>query len=83
MAKKKTTGGKRGSQKRGSQKQGSQKREALKRGRKTVAFAKRRADGTFKENDSPKRAIPADRRKKAKKTVKSGYGDQGDRAKKR
>ena len=58
-------------------------RWTLKRGRKTVAFAKRRADGTFKENDSPKRAIPADRRRKAKKTVKSGYGDQGDRAKKR
>jgi hypothetical protein len=74
MAKKKTTGGK---------KRGSQKREALKRGKKTVAFAKRRADGTFKENDTPKRAIPADRRKKAKKAVKSGYGDQGDRSKKR
>jgi hypothetical protein len=79
MAKKKTTGAK----KKGSRQQGSQKREALKRGKKTVAFAKRRADGTFKENDTPKRAIPADRRKKAKKTVKSGYGDQGDRAKKR
>lgn len=67
----------------GRKKQGSQKREALTRGKKTVAFAKRRADGTFKENDTPKRAIPADRRKKAKKTVKAGYGDQGDRAKKR
>jgi hypothetical protein len=29
--------------------------------------------------DRMKRSLPADRRKKAKRKVKTGYGDQGDR----
>ena len=60
-------------------KRGSQKRDTLKRGAKNVAFAKRRADGTFKEIDDSGRSLSADRRRKAKKTAKSGFGDQGDR----
>jgi hypothetical protein len=43
------------------------------------AFAKRTAKGRFKEIDAMKRSIPSDRRKKAKRKVRSGYGDQGDR----
>jgi hypothetical protein len=64
---------------------GSQKRETLKRGDKNVAFAKRRTDGTFKEIDDSGRSLSADRTRKAKKAVKAGFGDQGDRraAKKR
>ena len=60
-------------------KRGSQKRETLSRGRKNVAYAKRRASGTFKEIDEVGRSLSADRRRKAKKKVKKGYGDQGDR----
>ena len=43
------------------------------------SFAKRSAKGRFKEMDSVKRSLPKDRRNKAKKKVKSGYGDSGDR----
>jgi hypothetical protein len=60
-------------------KRGSQKRETLSRGRKNVAYAKRRASGTFKEIDEVGRSLSGDRRRKAKKKAKKGYGDQGDR----
>ena len=60
-------------------KRGSQKRETLSRGGKDIVYAKRRADGTFKEIDEVGRSLSADRRRKAKKKVKKGYGDQGDR----
>ena len=59
-------------------KRGSQKRQTLKRGRKNVAFAKRRSDGTFKEIDDTGRSSSQDRRRKAKRKVKSGFGDRGD-----
>jgi hypothetical protein len=50
--------------------------------RKTAsAFAKRTARGTFKEMDDVGRSQKADRPRKAKRTVKSGYGDQGDQKK--
>jgi hypothetical protein len=42
-------------------------------------FAKRRADGTFKEMEDVGRSLGADRRRSPKRTVKSGHGDQGDR----
>jgi len=42
-------------------------------------FAKRNAKGQFKEMDSVGRSLAADRRTKAKRPVKSGHGDQGDR----
>lgn len=44
---------------------------------------KRTAAGRFKESDDVGRSQKADRSKKAKKSVKSGFGDQGDRKKKR
>jgi hypothetical protein len=50
--------------------------------RKTAsAYAKRTTKGRFKEMDDVGRSQKADRQRKAKRTVKSGYGDQGDRKK--
>ena len=72
MAKKRT------SKKRSSRKRSSAKRDLVK-SRTGKAFAKRTAKGRFKEMDSVKRALPKDRRQKAKRKAKSGYGDQGDR----
>ena len=54
------------------------KRELIDTGRDT-RFVRRGAKGRFKEADDVGRSLAADRRKKAKKKVKSGYGDKGDR----
>jgi hypothetical protein len=62
-------------------KRSSSKRETL-RSRNATFFAKRTAKGRFKEMDERGRSLAADRRRKAKKTVKSGHGDQGDRRRK-
>jgi hypothetical protein len=60
-----------------STKRSSAKRDLVKsRGK---SFAKRTAKGRFKEMDGVKRSLSSDRRKKAKRKVKSGHGDQGDR----
>jgi len=61
-----------------AKKRASGKRDLVK-SRAGKSFAKRTARGRFKEMDTVKRAGPADRRKKAKRKVKSGYGDSGDR----
>ena len=45
---------------------------------KGSAYAKRTAKGRFKEMDDVGASQRADKRRKAKTTVKSGYGDQGD-----
>ena len=42
-------------------------------------YAKRKSTGRFKEMDEKGRSLKTDRRKKAKKKTKAGYGDQGDR----
>jgi len=64
--------------KRSSTKRSSTKRDLVKsRGGKS--FAKRTTKGRFKDMDGVKRSLPSDRRKKAKRKVKSGHGDQGDR----
>jgi hypothetical protein len=68
----------------------SQKRTTAKRSRsagkrdvvrrpKASSYAKRSARGRFKEMDDVGRSQKADKPRKAKKTVRSGYGDQGDR----
>ena len=44
-------------------------------------YVKRNKDGTFKESVDVGKSLAADRRSKSKKTVKAGYGDQGDQAK--
>jgi hypothetical protein len=42
-------------------------------------YGKRTTRGRFKEMDEKGRALKSDRRTKAKKATKSGYGDRGDR----
>ena len=59
----------------------SQKRDLVKP-TSGARYAKRRSDGTFKEMDDAGRAQKADRRTAARTAVTSGYGDQGDRARK-
>lgn len=61
-------------------KRASAKRELLEN-RAGAFFAKRSKDGTFKDVDERGRSLSADRRRKAKKSSKSGFGDQGDRKK--
>jgi hypothetical protein len=45
-------------------------------------FVRRGKRGRFKESDDQGRALASDRRKKAKRVVKSGQGDQGDQRRK-
>jgi hypothetical protein len=67
----------------------TQKRSSAKRSRptgkrdlvrrpKASSYAKRTPRGRFKEMDDVGRSQKADKPRKAKKTVRSGYGDQGD-----
>ena len=53
------------------------KRERIDTGTST-RFAKRAADGSWTEMDDVGRSLTADRARKARKTVKPGFGDQGD-----
>ncbi len=55
----------------------TQKRERINTGT-DVRFVKRDKKGQFKESDDVAASLRADRAKKAKTKVKSGYGDQGD-----
>jgi len=50
---------------------------------KASGYAKRTARGRFKEVDDVGRSQKADRPRKARKTVRSGYGDQGDKGRSR
>jgi hypothetical protein len=61
-----------------AKKRASGKRDLVK-SRSGKSFAKRTAKGRFKEMDSVKRSVPRDRRTKAKRKTKSGFGDRGDR----
>lgn len=54
------------------------KRDLVK-GKTATMFAKRSAKGRFKEMDEVGRSQKTDRRQKAKRRTKSGFGDQGDR----
>ena len=45
---------------------------------KASAYAKRTTRGRFKDMDDAGRSQKADKPRAAKKTVRSGYGDQGD-----
>jgi hypothetical protein len=65
-----------------AKKQSTQKRQRVNTGT-DARFVKRTATGRFKESDDVGRSQKADRPKSARKTVKSGYGDQGDLKKKR
>ena len=67
-----------------AQKRGSAKRSRsagqrdLVRRPKASSYAKRTSRGRFKEMDDVGRSQKADKPRKAKRTVRSGYGDQGD-----
>lgn len=63
-------------------KKSTQKRQRINTGTDT-RYVKRTATGRFKESDDAGRAQKADKAKTARKKVASGYGDQGDRRKKR
>jgi hypothetical protein len=76
MPPRKRTAAKRGT--RTTAKRGSTKRERLK-SRNATFFAKRSSTGRFKEMDDIGRSLKTDRRTKAKRTVKAGHGDKGDR----
>ncbi|RPJ81146.1 MAG: hypothetical protein EHM13_10920 [Acidobacteria bacterium] len=54
----------------------------LVRGRRKF-YAKRDENGRFTSSDRVDRSLAADRRQKAKRKVKAGHGDQGDRKRKR
>lgn len=45
---------------------------------KASAYAKRSTSGRFKEMDDVGRSQKADKPRRAKKRVRSGFGDQGD-----
>ena len=49
--------------------------------RTDTRYVKRTAKGRFKESDDAGRSQKTDKAKRAKKRVRSGYGDQGDRKK--
>jgi hypothetical protein len=56
----------------------SGKRQLVNTGR-DKRFVRRNRKGQFKESDDVGRSLSADRRSKAGKRVKAGYGDRGDR----
>ena len=72
MAKKKTTARKTAGRRKAA------KRELFNTGT-DKRFVRRGAKGRFKESDDVGRSLSADRRRKAKRKVKSGQGDKGDR----
>jgi hypothetical protein len=57
------------------------KRELIDTGR-DKRYARRDDEGKFKESDDVGRSLSQDRKKKAKRTVKSGQGDKGDQKRK-
>jgi len=61
-----------------ARKRGTQKRELINTGRDR-RYVKRTASRRFKESDDVSKSLSQDRGRKAKRTVKAGYGDQGDR----
>ena len=61
-----------------AKKRSTAKRERLKT-QSASMYAKRSGKGRFKEMDEVGRSQRTDRKRKAKRKTKSGYGDQGDR----
>lgn len=59
-------------------KRSSTRRELIDTGRNKM-YAKRDAQGRFREMDDVSRSLATDRRRPAKTRTKSGHGDQGDR----
>lgn len=61
-----------------AKKRSSQKRDLVK-GKRATMYAKRTSRGRFKEIDEKGRSQKSDRKRKAKRKVRSGFGDRGDR----
>jgi len=61
-----------------SSKSGKGKRQLVNT-RRDKRFVRRDSQGRFKESDDVGRSLRADRKRKSKTRVKSGYGDRGDR----
>jgi hypothetical protein len=59
-------------------KRSSARRELIDTGRNKT-FTKRDVKGRFTESDDVGRSLSGDRRQSAKRTVRSGHGDKGDR----
>lgn len=86
-SRKKTTGGRKTAARKTARKSTARKSATKKSSAKRTAvknragsfYAKRKSSGRFKEMDEKGRSLSTDRRRRAKKTTKSGYGDQGDR----
>jgi hypothetical protein len=57
------------------------KRELIKT-KSDKRYVRRGSTGRFKESDDVGRSLTTDRKTKAKRKVKSGQGDKGDRARK-
>ncbi len=74
----KSASGTKAASKKGASK-GSGKRELIDTG-KNKMYGKRGAGGEFTEMKDVGRSLSADAKQTAKKKVKPGYGDQGDRA---
>ncbi len=64
-----------------SAKQSSNKRDLVTPHKGDSRYVKRASGGQFKQSDDVGKSLKQDRAKKAKKTVKSGFGDQGDQKK--
>ena len=73
----KSTGSRKTTARKSSAKKSSAKRTRVSN-RAGSFYAKRKSSGRFKEMDEQGRSQKVDRRKKAKKKTKSGFGDQGD-----
>lgn len=58
------------------------KRELIEPNKGDKRYVRRDIEGRFNESDDVGRSRAADRRKKAKTTVKSGQGDKGDQRRK-
>ena len=56
----------------------SQGKRTLMKPEADARFVKRDSRGRIKESDDVGRSQKADRRREAKRKVKSGYGDKGD-----
>jgi hypothetical protein len=63
-----------------AEKKPSGKRELIKP-KGDARYIRRDAKGRIKESDDVGRSLKQDRARKAKTTVKSGYGDKGDQKK--
>jgi hypothetical protein len=82
VAKKKAAGGAARGKKKSTKAKTAKKKSG---GRELIAprgdkrYVRRDDQGQFSESDDVGRSLSADRRKKAKRTVKPGQGDKGDR----